>query len=108
LRAAGANQTRKTENLTGAERQVHLPVRIRRGLYVDEVDYGVSRRNGRFRVKRFEVPPDHQANHRVMFDRPPIEMTGDPPIAKHDDPIGALLDLVQTMRDEDDGDAAGF
>ena len=41
-----------------------------------------------------------------MGDRRAIELADDAAVAQHDDAVGAALDLVQAVRDEDDADAA--
>ena len=41
-----------------------------------------------------------------MGDLRAIELADHAAVAQHDDPVGAALDLVQAVRDEDDADAA--
>ena len=64
----------------------------------------------RFRrdVERLEVAADHQADHRVAADLVAAKLADDRAVAQDDDPVGALLDLVQAVGDEDDRHAVGL
>ena len=45
---------------------------------------------------------------RVVRDLAARELADHRAVAQHDDAVGAALDLVQAVRDEDDADAVGL
>ena len=52
-------------------------------------------------VERLQVAADHHADHGVVPDLAARQFADHGAVAQHDDPVGALLDLVQAVRDED-------
>ena len=65
-------------------------------------------RRCRRQVERLEVAADHQADHGVVARSRRVELADHAAVAQHHDAVGAALDLVQPVRDEDDADAVGL
>ena len=71
-----------------------------------DLEYRTGGRASGRDIERFQVAADHHADHGVVPDRALRQLTHDSAVAQHHDPVGAVLDLVQAVRDEDDGHAA--
>ena len=102
LGAAGADQARHAEDLaaragTGRRAWSAWAVRPQAG---DLEHRAAGRALGRH-VERFQVAADHHADHGVVPDLAPRQFAHDAAVAQHHDPVGAVLDLVQAVRDED-------
>ena len=57
-------------------------------------------------IERLQVATDHQADHAVVVDLGLSQRPDHRAVAQRDDAVGALLDFVEAMGDEDDADAA--
>ena len=100
------DQSGETQDLAAMQRQRDVALRIGGGLDADDLQHLLGRGPLRHPVERFEVAPDHQADHRVVLDLGALQRPDHDSVAQHHDAVRAMLDLVQPMRDEDDGDAA--
>ena len=76
------------------------------GAHAVDLEHGLLRRRGRRDIERLQIAADHQADHGVMADLAAIEFADHAAVAQDDDAVGAFLDLVEAMRNEDDADAA--
>ena len=106
LAAAGADQPGQAQDLAAAQRQADRLVGIGGGAHAPQLEHGLAGRRRRRQVEGLQVAADHQADHGGVVDLRPGELADHAAVAQDDDAIGAALDLVQPVRDEDDADAA--
>ena len=103
LGAAGADQPGEAQDLAAAQRQVDRLRRDRpRCARRASSQHGLARRRRRRQIERLEVAADHQADHGGVADLGLGQLADPAAVAQHDDPVGAALDLVQAVGDEDD------
>jgi len=85
--------------------EIDRAIRVGRGSYIlRHQDFLAHSRLGR-RVERLQVTADHQTDHAIVLDLGLLQRPDHRTVAKRHDAIGALLDLVETVGDEDDADA---
>ena len=109
LGAAGADQARHAEDLAARAAQGRSRASGCAGVRTPAISSTgrPAARVGRD-VERFQVAADHHADHGVVPDLAARQLAHDRAVAQHHDAVGALLDLVQAVRDEDHRHAAGL
>ena len=107
LRAAGAHQPGKSQNLAAAHRKTHV-ANQRAAVEMADVEHDLAGLARADHARVADRAPDHHADDRCYAGGRGVDGADIFAVTQHRDPVGDLLQLVHLVRDIDDADAAAL